>query len=118
MVFRFSKELYTKEAVFKAAYSYTDKAYLHIDVDELNYLINVEAKSETDPIDEAEFQNEMLAQMVRQYIQIQTKNVRELILARAFSSTLIEKVSDPSEITEESSLDINSILTDWFTKYE
>ena len=53
---------------------------------------------------------------VRINVSQRTRNVRELILARAFSSTVIEEnaVEPPPEIE----LDINDVLTDWFEKYD
>lgn len=52
MIYTFSKEIYNKEALLKAAYSYTDKAYLHISVDAKNYYVDISPKSEDDRIDE------------------------------------------------------------------
>ena len=54
--------------------------------------------------------------MVRIHVTNKTKNIRELILARALSSTVIERFED--EIVDEEEPDINEILTDWFEKYE
>ena len=118
MRFTFSKEVYNKDALLKAAYSYTDRAYIHIDVDENNYIVDVNMKdnSESNDIKLEAFQNEILAQMVRQDIRRKTKSIRELILARAFSSTMISEV--PSYQPEEGIVDIDDILTDWFEKYE
>ena len=118
MRFRFSKEIYDKGALLKAAYAYTDRAYIHIDVDEVHYIVDVNMKEEVKDADiklEA-FQNEILAQMVRQDIHNKTKSIRELILARAFASTMISEV--PSYQPEEGTVDIDDILTDWFEKYE
>ena len=50
--------------------------------------------------------------MVRLCVSDKTKNVRELILARAFSSTIIEDES--IQPPAENDYDIDSILTDWF----
>ena len=118
MRFTFSKEVYNKDALLKAAYSYTDRAYIHIDVDENNYIVDVNMKdnSENNDIKLDAFQNEILAQMVRQDIRSKTKSIRELILARAFSSTMISEV--PSYQPEVGNVDIDDILTDWFEKYE
>lgn len=112
MKFYFSKELYSKEALIKAAYKYTDKAYIHLDVTDDKYIVDIEAKRETDPIVEKDFKNTLLSEMVRICISDRTKAVRELILARAFSSTIIEK--DTVESPPENNYDIDSILTDWF----
>ena len=116
MVYRFSKDIYTKDALIKAAYTFTDKSYLHLDVDVNNYIVTIESKDEADVVTEKEFQNALLAEMVRLSIEKRTKNVRELILARAFSSTVIDniKVEEPEDID----CDIDNILTDWFEKDE
>lgn len=112
MKYRFSKEIYSKEALIKAAYRYTDKAFLHLDIENDEFVVNIEAKDGVDSVTEKEFQNTLLAEMVRLCVSDRTKNVRELILARAFSSTIIEDES--IEPHAENDYDIDSILTDWF----
>ncbi len=114
--FSFSKEVYNKEAVLRAAYAYTDRAFVHLDANEKEYLVTIRKKQSDSEIEEAEFQNEVLAQMVRQYVRNNTKNVRELMLARAFASTLIEE--EPMFESDASNYNIKEILTDWFDKYE
>ena len=116
MEYRFSKEIYSKEALIKAAYSYTDKAYLHLDADDSAYIVTVLAKDGADEVTEKEFRNAILAETVRLDIAKRTKNVRELILARAFSSTIIEE--KPQAGPETGDYDINEILTDWFEDHE
>ena len=116
MKYRFSKEIYSKEALLKSAYRFTDIAYLHLDTDEEYYYVTIELKNTNTSISEQEFQNALLAEMVRLCVSHQTKNVRELILARAFSSTIIEEV--PIEQPPENDYNINEILTDWFDKYD
>lgn len=115
MKFYFNKEIYSKEALLKAAYNFTDRAYMHLDIDNENYVVVIEMKGKESNISEKEFQNEMLAQMVRLNVQKRTKNVRELMLARALASTVIEKNQIEEACQEE---DIDDILQDWFEKYE
>lgn len=110
--YHFSKELYSKEALLKAAYSFTDMAYLHLDADERNYYVRIEAKEGSPIVTEQEFQNRLLSEMVRLCVSERTKNVRELVLARAFSSTIIEGTD--MEQPPENNFDIESILKDWF----
>ena len=118
MKFTFSKSLYNKEALLKAAYSYTDRAYIHLDADDKYYIVEIMWKNEnfSTGIELEEFQNEILAQMIRQEVREKTKTIRELILARAFSSTMISET--PSFQPESNTVDINDILRDWFEKYE
>lgn len=112
MIFLFKKELYSKYALIMAAYRFTDIAYIHLDVDKENYIVDLHLKDDSYSINEEEFKNTLLAEMVRLNISARTKNVRELILARAFSSTIIE--NEETEKPVENNFDINSILTDWF----
>lgn len=112
--FRFRKELYSKVALIKAAYNFTDDAYIHLDADDNYYYVIIESKQPGCPIGEKEFVNEMLTQSVRHEVYQQTKNIRELLLARAMATSLIVDealVDDPDcgEAFEE-----NEILKDWF----
>lgn len=110
MKFVFNKELYSKSALIKSAYSFTDKAYVHIDANDKEYIVDLVEK-EGQSIDLKEFENEMLFQMTRLEVIEQTKDLRKLIVARAMASTLIEK--NNKDFSEESLAD-ETILTDWF----
>lgn len=110
MKFVFNKELYSKSALIKSAYSFTDKAYVHIDANDIEYIVDLVEK-EGQSIDLKEFENEMLFQMTRLEVIEQTKDIRKLIVARAMASTLIEK--NNNDFSEESLAD-ETILTDWF----
>ena len=119
MTYKFQTSLYSKKALFKAAYSFTDKAYIHIDLQGKYYVVNIEMKDSGYDIEEKDFQNEILAQMVRCYIRSETENIRELIMARAFASTVIEDVEKEQEpLLEADNVDIRDVLRDWFEKYE
>ncbi len=113
MKFEFSKELYSKEALIKAAYNYTDRAYVHLDVDDEKYYVSLEMKESNDEPDEKEFVNEMLAQSVRHLIYKQTKGIRELLLARAMATSVITD-SDDNEGNDEVDFSEDEILKDWF----
>ena len=91
MTITFNKEIYTREALIKAAYKFSDKAYIHLDMDNTYFLVNVDIKSGHEEITEKEFINAMLSEMLRIQISKETKNIRELIFARALASTVIEK---------------------------
>lgn len=119
----FLKKIYDKDALLKAAYHYTDIAYLHLDADETNYIVTIEMKDDRRAIEEKEFLNEILAQMVRKKVAEETKTIRELMIARAFSSTIIERESNACNFNcsqNESDKDIvtEDILEDWFETYE
>lgn len=112
-MYKFSKELYSKTALIKAAYNFSDVAYIHLDADQNYFYASISPKYENVIVSEIEFFNEMLAQSVRHEVYRQTKNIRELMLARAMaSSVMVENEFDNIEENEEFSED--EILKDWF----
>ena len=69
-----------------------------------------------------EFENELISQAVRWNVYQQTHTLRELLMARAMTSTMIDD-NDPMERIAGDQADIdenelNSILTNWFDSYE
>lgn len=116
---KFCKELYSKIALIKAAYNFTDKAYVHLDADDTYYYVTLTPKQSNDNVSDADFVNEMLTQSVRHEVFQQTKNIRELLLARAMATSVIldEQIIDDSTIDIESFAE-NEILKDWFTDNE
>lgn len=114
---KFSRELYPKVALIKAAYNYTDRAYLHLDADENYFYVSIKSKEPGVEIKEEEFINEMLTQAVRHEVYSQTKNIRELLLARAMATSVI--LNEQDEKTEECNDDEfseSAILKDWFAE--
>ena len=66
IVKKYAKELYAKEVVMKAAYMFTDCAYLHLDVDTENYLISMQSKTnESEETLLNRFENELIVQQAR-----------------------------------------------------
>ncbi|WP_294241413.1 His-Xaa-Ser system protein HxsD [Pseudobutyrivibrio sp.] len=112
MTVKYPDDLYPKEVLIKAAYRYIDQAYIHIDKDQGNYIVSIIPKDGACPISEGEFDNEMLSQAARYIISVRTKNIREITLARAMASTIIEEDS-PYEPTEDIT-NVDDILKDWF----
>ena len=91
MQIKFTKELYPKEAVLKAAQFFTDKYYISLDTDEQYYYINMESIiGEMEKDIEKQFANEVLTQAARFKVMQETKAIRELILGRALASTIID----------------------------
>lgn len=113
---KFNRELYSKTALIKAAYSFTDKAYIHLDADEHYYYVQIESKSSEECISESEFENEILAQSVRHEIYRQTKNIRELLLARAMATSVIMEDETLLEDSSGESFSEDEILKDWFAE--
>lgn len=114
---KFNKSLYPKVSLIKAAYNFTDVAYLHLDSDNEYYYVSIESKQECDKVTENEFVNEMLTQAVRHEIYQQTKSIRELMLARALATSVImeDESMHTIQITDQEP-DENSILKDWYAE--
>lgn len=114
---KFSKELYSKVSLIKAAYNFTDRAYLHLDVDDTYYYVEFDLKDDQSTISENDFMNEMLAQSVRHEIYLQTKNIRELLMARAMATSVItDEEQDYGEDLSDEQFTEDAILKDWFEK--
>ena len=113
---KYNRELYSKIALIKAAYNFTDRAYLHLDADKDYYYICISMKDGEKEVTEVEFENEILAQSARHEIYLQTKNIRELMLARAVATSVVasrdEKLESDNENIQEFRED--QILRDWF----
>ena len=117
--FRFCKDLYSKSALIKAAYNFTDRAYMHLDSDEKYYTVRVELKSEENQVTEKDFINELLTQSVRHEVYLQTRNIRELLLARALAtSVVVENTPDLAVLDEPEIFSEDEILKDWFENHD
>lgn len=115
---KFDKSLYSRISLIKAAYNFTDIAYLHLDSDDKYYYVSIEPKRECQLVTENEFINEMLTQTVRHEVYQQTKSIRELMLARSLATSVImrDDIEFVEDETAEQELDENSILKDWYAK--
>ena len=116
---KYNRELYSKTALIKTAYNFTDRAYLHLEADKSYYYVTLSMKEGQPEVTEQEFENEILTQSARHEIYLQTKNIRELMLARAVATSVIS----PREAAEIDSENIhafseNEILKDWFEANE
>ena len=113
-LYKFNKELYSKEDLMKTSYRFIDDFYIHLDVDDQYYYVTIQSK-EDKKLKKEEFMNEMLVQQTRNIINKETRNIREMIYARAMASTLIQEEQVDVEQDED---DLDDILVDWFDKYE
>ena len=118
MKYQFNRELYPRIALLKAAYNYTDKAFVHLDADDKFYYVELEMKSAAGNVSEKEFTNEMLAQAVRHEVYRQTKNIRELMLARAMATTIMADTDSEHSDVEIDEYTESEILKDWFAEDE
>lgn len=121
MKLQFSKSIYTVEQTVRAAYLFTDQAYIYLDDDKNNIYVMLEAKESLDEDKIAgELKNELLAQRIRADIEKKTGGIRELIFRRALSSSMIFSDEDIMllEKKSESHNELDEILKDWFEKDE
>lgn len=110
----FHKSLYSKAALLKAAYHFTDRFYVYLDADSTDYLVEMTAKDGVDDrLVQEEFSNEILAQSTREEILRQTANIRELILGRAFGSTIIDAGPEGTTDTPAAG-QTDEIFKDWY----
>lgn len=114
---KFRKELYSKVSLIKAAYNFTDQAYVHLDAHKEYFYVSIEPKHAGCEISEPDFINEMLTQSVRHEVYQQTKNIRELLLARAMASSVIV---DEHLVEEDqgNAFTESEIIKDWFAAHE
>ncbi len=114
---KYAKELYAKEVIMKAAYMFTDCAFLHLDVDDKDYIVSLVSKEEeSEKLLMDRFENELIAQETRYMVSKDTKNIREMIVARALSSTIVN-LTEQDE-TAGDIYDVKDILTDWYDANE
>ncbi len=115
MTINVNTNLYDRVTVLKAAYSFTDTHFIHLDLQEPYYVVSIINKDGSEESDiEYRFNNELLAQAIRSKIMEETKTIRELILARAFASTIIEEEA-PTAQNQIPNAPSNEIFTEWFS---
>ena len=119
----YAKSLYSKEALLKAAYHFTDNYYVYLGVQDDAFFVDFTSKNEQ-PIDEEklqnEFKNEILAQVIHQTVATETSELRKILVARALSSTMVEENESIAKKTEPVGLDkdaydeLSAIARDWY----
>ena len=121
MRIRYDKEFYSKEALLKAAYHFTDKAYVYLGVEDDSFFVDFALKDDVSFDKEKlenEFKNQLLAQVIHQTVSKETTVLRELLVARALSSTMVDEgiSSDAAEspMTEDAQDELDAIAKDWF----
>jgi His-Xaa-Ser system protein HxsD len=100
-----NESVYSRDAVLRTAYWFTDRCYLHITRPEPGFFrIHFKAKaSKPDLVVEAleevvgEFLNSLLDHQIRQDIESQTGRIRELLAAKAFAEAGVLEDTPPGE---------------------
>ena len=116
-ILKYRRELYSKVSLIKAAYNFTDRAYLHLDADSDYYYVTIIPKDGCEGVSDSEFENEILTQSVRHEVYLQTRDIRELMLARAMATSVVAPEESYKEDTgEQNDFTEDGILKDWFDK--
>lgn len=106
----------------KTAYLFLDRAYLHITENEDTWTVHFSAKGAELPADIGEeFENALIAQAVRSVVYQKTHHLREMLLARAMTSSVIDAEDPLKKIEADQQTDeeeLSGILEDWFEKHE
>lgn len=111
--FSFSSKIYSKEAVLMTVseFSYSFDFHLSYENDEFKIscipLGNIEITNRM-------FERKLIENSIRCDILSKTQDVRKLILARAFASTIIDLGENNAEFEQEE-WNENEILKDWFS---
>lgn len=121
---RVPKSVYPAATLLKAAYQFLDQVYLHIEDAATEWLIYMETKSDVQVAADhlkGAFENELIAQAVRWNIYQQTHTVREILLARAMTSTMVDMEDPLAQIAADeqdvSADELDGILTNWFESH-
>ena len=92
---------------------FTDRAYVHLDVKNDNFIVELGMKNLDDSLGAKEFENELIIQTARYVINKKTKTLRELMLARAVASTiLVNNDLKDDKYDDEEVIDIDGMLED------
>lgn len=118
-----SKELYPLITIKKAIVNYLENVYIKLEEKNKNVILKIQLKNENDELEKivGEFYNELLRESLRYDIANETKNLRELIIARALYTTCIdvdgeniEEINTTKTEKYEEEFDINEIAVNWF----
>lgn len=86
-------DIYPLEISMKASYNYIEQVYIFFEKDsEKTYEIEFESKNKKVDLNKiiSEFKNELLHEKIRKNISNETKNIREILLARALYGFALE----------------------------
>ena len=119
MQISYNKSMYSKQALLKAAYHFTDDYYIHLDADETHYLVNIRSKDGSEDPKELKglFSNEILVQSTREAVLNQTMDIRKMVLGRAIASTIIDEQETRDFTAKQGSeTERTDLFNDWYDK--
>ncbi|WP_411822427.1 His-Xaa-Ser system protein HxsD [Leptospira sp. 'Mane'] len=110
----FDSSIYSKDAIFKALYSYGNKAVISVSKINDNFQVNLEVSEKKTQEELKKLSDSILRDVhdfsVREIANNETKNIRELLIAKAFSNGELDElpvgfVADPVGFNIESIAD-------------
>lgn len=114
MIVKVNENMYSKDIVLKACFTFIDKYYFAIDKQNEYFIISIESKeAKEDGKISGQFWNELLEQECKAIVSTENKNVRELILTRALYSAYIDDTEDECAF-EQHEYNLDDIAKDWF----
>ena len=84
---KFSKEIFSAEAIKKASYALQEELSVNIDSDSSHYFCRISPKTKNMDGFCEKFQDEVTDYQLRLEIKTETEAIRNLIIANAFSQT-------------------------------
>lgn len=111
----FSTELYPKEVIIKTACSMIDKCYVHLDLIDNKYCLQITSKdSESDSDIKKRLDNEIIFQLARYTVSVRTSDIRQLIMGRAFATSMIAEKRKIPDYDSNYVSSADAILKEWF----
>ena len=118
MELAFSKGLYYKCALLKAAYTFTEVTYQNLSQDDKNWYVSWHNKP-GETLTSESFENALIEQQLRKELLRESRDLRTVLLARAMASTLVETSQTADETLSNPAVSAdtpfsNDILKGWF----
>ncbi len=111
--FSFSSKIYSKEAILMTVSEFSDGFDFHLSYENDEFKIRCIPLGDT-VITNRIFERKLIENSIRCDILSKTQDVRKLILARAFASTIIN-LGENNADSEQKEFEENEILKDWFS---
>lgn len=102
-------KVYRLSAVKKAAYKFGDRCHVHLTAEDSRTKVILKARKKLENVDHlaGEFCNEVLDQELREVVADETSNIRDLLIAQAFSKTSLIQPQFESEDFRQDSAEIH-----------
>lgn len=110
------KDIYDKQALLKTAYSFSNRVYLHLSQDQTHWFVEWTPKNGAEVMSSA-FENELIDQQLRLELVRSSQDIRKLLLARAFASTVMEIPASAPQ-PEMVDMEESDIMKGWYASHD